>query len=87
MEFTVNQLYSSFEPYLMANKRTENLFCIFLTQTQKISVMKTLKNRTRLYGTDGLWRPALCCFKHTDIERTHIHIVSTCVDRYGKKII
>ena len=25
-------------------------------------------------------------FKHTDIERTHIHIVSTCVDRYGKKL-
>jgi hypothetical protein len=46
--------------------------------------MKTLKNRTRLYGTYGLWRPALCFFKHTDIERTHIHIVSTCVDRYGK---
>ncbi len=25
-------------------------------------------------------------FKHTDIDRTHIHIVSTCVEIEGKKI-
>jgi hypothetical protein len=25
-------------------------------------------------------------FKHTDIDRSHIHIVSVCVDEEGKKI-
>ena len=25
-------------------------------------------------------------FKHTDIDRTHIHIVSVCVDENGRKI-
>ena len=25
-------------------------------------------------------------FKHTDIDRTHIHIVSVCVDEEGRKI-
>jgi hypothetical protein len=34
--FTVNQLYSSFEPYLMANKRTKPVLHISSTQTQKI---------------------------------------------------
>lgn len=26
-------------------------------------------------------------FKHTDIDRNHIHIVSVCVDEQGKKNI
>ncbi|WP_460687419.1 hypothetical protein [Niabella aquatica] len=25
-------------------------------------------------------------FKHTDIDRSHIHMVSVCVDEQGKKI-
>jgi hypothetical protein len=37
-QFTVNQLYSSFEPYLMANKRTEKPVLHILNPNPKDSV-------------------------------------------------
>ncbi|MEZ7499820.1 conjugal transfer protein MobB [Flavobacterium sp. Arc3] len=88
-EFTVNQLYSSFEPYLMANKRTEKpVLHISLNPNPKDSVSdedfkKIAQDYMELMGYGD--QPYVV-FKHTDIERTHIHIVSTCVDRYGKKL-
>ncbi|MBG6063196.1 hypothetical protein IWX83_003006 [Flavobacterium sp. CG_9.1] len=88
-QFTVNQLYSSFEPYLMANKRTEKpVLHISLNPNPKDSVSdedfkKIAKDYMELMGYGD--QPYVV-FKHTDIERTHIHIVSTCVDRYGKKL-
>ncbi|SHL70256.1 conjugal transfer protein MobB [Flavobacterium xanthum] len=88
-QFTVNQLYSSFEPYLMANKRTEKpVLHISLNPNPKDSVTdedfkKIAKDYMDLMGYGD--QPYVV-FKHTDIERTHIHIVSTCVDRYGKKL-
>lgn len=88
-QFTVNQLYSSFEPYLMANKRTEKpVLHISLNPNPKDTVTnedfkKIAKDYMDLMGYGD--QPYVV-FKHTDIERTHIHIVSTCVDRYGKKL-
>ena len=88
-QFTVNQLYSSFEPYLMANRRTEKpVLHISLNPNPKDSVTdedfkKIAKDYMDLMGYGD--QPYVV-FKHTDIERTHIHIVSTCVDRYGKKL-
>lgn len=88
-KFTVNQLYSSFEPYLMANKRTEKpVLHISLNPNPKDSVSdedfkKIAQDYMELMGYGD--QPYVV-FKHTDIERTHIHIVSTCVDRYGKKL-
>ena len=87
--FTVNQLYPSFEPYLMANKRTEKpVLHISLNPNPKDSVSdedfkKIAQDYMELMGYGD--QPYVV-FKHTDIERTHIHIVSTCVDRYGKKL-
>lgn len=88
-QFTVNQLYSSFEPYLMANKRTEKpVLHISLNPNPKDCVSdedfkKIAQDYMELMGYGD--QPYVV-FKHTDIERTHIHIVSTCVDRYGKKL-
>jgi hypothetical protein len=88
-QFTVSQLYSSFEPYLMANKRTEKpVLHISLNPNPKDSVSdedfkKIAQDYMELMGYGD--QPYVV-FKHTDIERTHIHIVSTCVDRYGKKL-
>jgi hypothetical protein len=88
-QFTVNQLYGSFEPYLMANKRTEKpVLHISLNPNPKDSVSdedfkKIAQDYMELMGYGD--QPYVV-FKHTDIERTHIHIVSTCVDRYGKKL-
>lgn len=88
-QFSVNQLYSSFEPYLMANKRTEKpVLHISLNPNPKDSVSdedfkKIAQDYMELMGYGD--QPYIV-FKHTDIERTHIHIVSTCVDRYGKKL-
>ncbi|MCW2120667.1 relaxase/mobilization nuclease domain-containing protein [Flavobacterium sp. 7A] len=88
-QFTINQLYSSFEPYLMANRRTEKpVLHISLNPNPKDSVTdedfkKIAKDYMDLMGYGD--QPYVV-FKHTDIERTHIHIVSTCVDRYGKKL-
>ena len=88
-QFSVNQLYSSFEPYLIANKRTEKpVLHISLNPNPKDSVTdedfkKIAKEYMELMGYGD--QPYVV-FKHTDIERTHIHIVSTCVDRYGKKL-
>ena len=87
--YTVNQLYSSFEPYLFANKRTEKpVLHISLNPNPKDKVSdKDFKKIAEEYmKLMGYGDQPYVVFKHTDIERTHIHIVSTCVDRYGKKL-
>ena len=40
----------------------------------------------KIYGKDGVWRPAYIVYKHADTHNAHIHIVSVCVDGQGKKI-
>lgn len=87
--YTVAQLYHSFEPYLFANKRTEKpVLHISLNPDPRDKVSdenfkQIAKDYMKLMGYED--QPYVV-FKHTDIERTHIHIVSTCVDRNGKKI-
>lgn len=34
----------------------------------------------------GYGKQPFIVFKHNDIERTHIHIVTVCVDEEGRKI-
>ncbi|MEL1240375.1 conjugal transfer protein MobB [Flavobacterium flavipallidum] len=87
--YTVAQLYHSFEPYLIANKRTEKpVLHISLNPDPRDKVND---ENFRQIANDymklmGYGDQPYVVFKHTDIERTHIHIVSTCVDRNGKKI-
>lgn len=87
--YTINQLYSSFEPYLIANKRTEKpVLHISLNPDPRDKVSdENFKQIAKEYmDLMGYGDQPYVVFKHTDIERTHIHIVSTCVDRNGKKI-
>lgn len=87
--YTVAQLHSSFEPYLIANKRTEKpVLHISLNPDPRDQVNdESFKLLAKDYmELMGYGEQPYVVFKHTDIERTHIHIVSTCVDRNGKKI-
>jgi len=87
--YTVAQLHRSFEPYFMANKRTEKpVLHISLNPdpADKVNDAQFIKMAQEYMERMGYGEQPYIVFKHTDIERTHIHIVSTCVDRYGKKI-
>ncbi len=87
--YTVAQLYQSFQPYLIANKRTEKpVLHISLNPNPRDNVND---EDFKQIGKDYMERMGYgdqpyVVFKHTDIERTHIHIVSICVDRNGKKL-
>lgn len=86
---TVAQLYQSFEPYLIANKRTEKpVLHISINPDPRDNVSdKDFKQIAKDYMERmGYGDQPYVVFKHTDIERTHIHIVSTCVDPNGKKL-
>lgn len=86
---TVPQLHQSFEPYLIANKRTEKpVLHISLNPDPRDKVSdEDFKQIAKDYMERmGYGDQPYVVFKHTDIERTHIHIVSTCLDRNGKKL-
>ncbi len=88
-QYSVSYLMKCFDPYLSANNKTEKpVRHISLNPDPKdqltdedltaiaIEYMKQL----------GFEKQPYVVFKHTDIERTHMHIVSTCVGSDGKKI-
>lgn len=87
--YTVAQLHRPFEPYFMANKRTEKpVLHISLNPdpADKVSDEQFIKMAEEYMQRMGYGEQPYIVFKHTDIERSHIHIVSTNVDRHGKKI-
>ena len=87
--YTIAQLYQSFKPYLIANKRTEKpVLHISINPDPRDKVSdEDFKQIAKDYiELMGYGDQPYVVFKHTDIERTHIHIVSTCVDRNGKKL-
>jgi hypothetical protein len=87
--YNLAQLQSSFEPYLLANRRTERpVLHISLNPDPKDQVGdKQFREMAQQYMRDiGYGNQPFVVFKHTDIERTHIHIVSICVDEEGRKI-
>lgn len=88
-KYTVSQLAKSFEPYLLANKNTEkHTLHISLNPhpDDKVSNEKYLQIAQEYMNEMGYGNQPYVVFKHTDIERSHIHIVSVCVDENGKKI-
>lgn len=87
--YTVPRLAQSFEPYLTANRRTEKpVLHISLNPDpkDKLSDEKFVHIAEEYMRAMGYGEQPFVVYKHTDLERTHIHIVSVCVDEQGKKI-
>ncbi|MGJ1415193.1 conjugal transfer protein MobB [Sphingobacterium multivorum] len=87
--YSVAQLAQSFAPYLMANRNTEkHTLHISLNPDPKDTVSddKFRKMAEEYMREMGYGEQPFVVFKHTDIDRSHIHIVSVCVDEDGKKI-
>lgn len=79
----------SFEPYLLANRKTEKPVLHisinpdpkdFLTDEQLSSVAQQYMDKM------GYGNQPFIVYKHEDIDRRHIHIVSLRVDETGKKL-
>nr|WP_315211323.1 conjugal transfer protein MobB [uncultured Flavobacterium sp.] len=84
-----SQLLRSFEPYLLANRKTEKpILHISLNPDpkDKVSDEQFEKLAQKYMQKMGYAEQPFVVFKHTDIERTHIHILSVCVDENGRKI-
>lgn len=87
--YTVAQLAKSFEPYLMANQNTEKATLhISLNPDPKdrVSDEKFVQIAQDYMNEMGYGEQPFVVFKHTDISRTHIHLVSVGVDEDGRKI-
>lgn len=87
--YNIEQLSRSFELYLLANRKTEKpILHISLNPDPKDNVSDTdFENMAQDYMRQmGYGNQPFAVFKHTDIDRTHIHIVSVCVDEDGRKI-
>ncbi|MDR6461626.1 conjugal transfer protein MobB [Chryseobacterium sediminis] len=88
-EFTIPELMRSFEPYLLSNRKTEkHTLHISINPDPKDKVSnEQFKQIAEQYMQEmGYGDQPFIVFKHTDIERSHIHIVSVCIDDTGKKI-
>ena len=87
--YATSQLLRSFEPYLLANRKTEKpILHISLNPDpkDKVSDEQFEKLAQEYMQKMGYAEQPFVVFKHTDIDRTHIHIVSVCVDENGRKI-
>jgi hypothetical protein len=79
----------SFEPYLLANRKTEKpILHISLNPDpkDKVSDEQFEKLAQKYMQKMGYAEQPFVVFKHTDLERNHIHIVAVCVDEEGRKI-
>ncbi|MCW2262228.1 relaxase/mobilization nuclease-like protein [Sphingobacterium sp. JUb78] len=87
--YSVAYFNKCFELYLSANIKTEKTvrhISLNPDPADKVSDEQFME-MTRVYMERmGYGNQPYIVFKHTDIDRTHIHIVSTCVGIDGKKI-
>ncbi|MGV4413352.1 MULTISPECIES: conjugal transfer protein MobB [unclassified Chryseobacterium] len=87
--YSVAYFNKCFESYLSANIKTEKTVRhISLNPDPKdqVSDEQFMEMAQEYMERMGYSNQPYIVFKHTDIDRTHIHIVSTCVDIDGKKI-
>jgi hypothetical protein len=87
--FATSQMLRSFEPYLLANRKTEKpILHISLNPDpkDKVSDEQFEKLAQKYMQKMGYAEQPFVVFKHTDLERNHIHIVAVCVDEEGRKI-
>lgn len=87
--YSTNYLYQCFEPYLSANIRTEKPvrhISLNPDPADRVSDGQFVEMAQEYIERMGYGNQPYIIFKHTDIERTHIHIVTVCVGLDGKKI-
>lgn len=87
--YSVAQLAQSFAPYLIANRNTDkHTLHISLNPDpeDKVSDERYREMAEEYMREMGYGQQPFVVFKHTDIDRSHIHIVSVCVDEEGRKI-
>ncbi|WP_312079287.1 conjugal transfer protein MobB [Chryseobacterium sp.] len=88
-KYTVSQLAKSFDLYLAANKNTEKTtlhISLNPDPKDKVSDKKYIKMAQDYMNEMGYGKQPYVVFKHTDIDRPHIHIVTVSVDEQGNKI-
>lgn len=85
----ISQLYKHFEPYLLLNNKTEKVVRhISLNPNPNDKLSDNTLNEIAQYYMDsmGYENQPYIVYKHSDIKREHIHIVTVCTDLEGKKI-
>ena len=88
-KYSVAYFNKCFEPYLSANIKTEKTvrhISLNPEPSDKVSDEQFTEMAQEYMERMGYDNQPYIVFKHTDIDRTHIHIVSTCVGIDGKKI-
>jgi hypothetical protein len=88
-KFDIEMCLQSFEPYLLANKRTEKpVLHVSLNPDPKDRLSdEQLSDIVQIYmQKTGYGDQPFIVYRHEDIECRHIHIVSVRVDENGKKI-
>lgn len=88
-KYSVAYFNKCFEPYLSANIKTEKTvrhISLNPDPADKVSDEQFTEMAQEYMERMGYGSQPYVVFKHTDIDRTHIHIVSTCVGIDGKKI-
>jgi predicted RNA-binding protein with PUA domain len=87
--YSVAYFNKCFEPYLSANIKTEKTvrhISLNPDPKDKVSDEQFTEMAQEYMERMGYDNQPYIVFKHTDIDRMHIHIVSTCVGIDGKKI-
>ncbi|MEG0916011.1 MAG: conjugal transfer protein MobB [Myroides sp.] len=87
--YSVAYFNKCFEPYMSANIKTEKTvrhISLNPDPADKVSDEQFAEIAQEYMERMGYGNQPFIVFKHTDIDRTHIHIVSTCVGIDGKKI-
>ena len=85
----ITQLYKHFGPYFLLNNKTEKIvrhISLNPSPNDKLTddtLNEIAKQYMELMGYEN--QPYIV-YKHSDIEREHIHIVTVCTDLQGKKI-
>ncbi|MBZ4190788.1 MULTISPECIES: conjugal transfer protein MobB [Bacteroidota] len=87
--YSASYLHQRFEPYLSANIRTEKPvrhISLNPDPADKVSDAQFMEMAQEYMERMGYGKQPYIVYKHNDIERTHIHIVTICVGIDGKKI-
>jgi len=88
-KYSVAYFNKCFEPYLSANIKTEKTvrhISLNPDPADKVSDEQFTEMAQEYMERMGYGNQPYIVFKHMDIGRTHIHIISTCVGIDGKKI-